>query len=280
MELNTTSSIRQILEAMSAEQLEQMLNAELEKNPVDEHSVRMILQILQERHKDNPVDISSEMRETGTAYLQKLENMKKTNRRSNGGLQLVLRIGSVAAVLALVLLTMVPQRAEAGSLWDRLARWTADIVEFFSPGDNCARLGEYTFTTDNSGLQQVYNAVVEIGITEPVVPMWLPGEPELVELTTDVMPARTQVHARFANDETEIIYLAQLYLDDVSHKYHGDGEKTEIYTIDETNYTVMRNNDNWVAFWSVDNVECSIVVDCQEEALLRALRSIYEMEDE
>ena len=40
---------------------------------------------------------------------------------------------------------------------------------------------EYVFETDHPGLQQIYDAVVEMGVTEPVVPMWVPEGYDLVE---------------------------------------------------------------------------------------------------
>ncbi len=279
MDLNTSSSVQQVLEQFTTEQLDAMLKTELEKEPVDELSVQMILRVLRKRDHGQHEEITPQMWELAQKQYNIYQRRQATASHPRKRMGWLLRGGSIAAVLAIVLLAAAPQQVSAGRLWDRLARWTADIVEFFGPRDNAARLTDYVFTTENPGLQKLYDTVVAMGITEPVVPMWLPEEAELFQISATDLPIGKKVHARFVCNESVIIYLAQLYESDTARQYHGNGSKTQVHTIDEVDYTVIQNNDNWVAIWSVDNVECSIVMDCQEDTLLRVLKSIYEMEE-
>ena len=44
-------------------------------------------------------------------------------------------------------------------------------------------------------------------------------------------------------------------------------------------HNLFRNEELWTVVWTRDNVECSVFIDCQEDALRRVLESIYVMEE-
>ena len=82
-----------------------------------------------------------------------------------------MQIASVLVAITL-LFALLPTQANAETWWERLARWSDDFFSFFNPNESEMTEDVYIFQTDNEGLQQVYDKVVELGITEPVVPMW------------------------------------------------------------------------------------------------------------
>ena len=56
-----TTSLRGMIEQMSTEQLDEMLLHELEKEPIDESAVRLIMDVLEEREQDTPVEINEQI---------------------------------------------------------------------------------------------------------------------------------------------------------------------------------------------------------------------------
>lgn len=273
MQDNSITSLRELLEKMPTAQLDQMLQEELDKEKPDGNAVRMILRVLREREKDMPVEITPEIQEAWEKYRRNTAviDSREGKRRIPGWL---IRIGSVAAVVA-VLLFAIPREAEAESLFEKLARWTDSVVDFFSLDKANDNLLEYEFTSDNPGLQQVYEAVKELGVTVPVVPTWLPEGYELVEFKKTDTSQKRNVAANFGDSQNAIVFKVDIYEDDVSHKYHRDETAFNTYEIFDVAHTILRNNERWVVIWFQDNVECSLTVDCPEKTLYEILNSIY-----
>ena len=61
MQDNSITSLRELLESMPTEQLDQMLQEELDKKKPDGNAVRMIIRVLREREKDMVVEITPEI---------------------------------------------------------------------------------------------------------------------------------------------------------------------------------------------------------------------------
>ncbi len=279
MEINQISSARDMFGQLSTEKLEQLLDTELHQPEPDTNAVRLILDILRERDREQPCEITPQMREAWENYQEKTDALARREtlaRKRRSGIRRVL---AAAAVVAVVFLAIVPGKANAETFWEALQRWTAEIVEFFGAGDNAHRMENYQFTTDNPGLQQVYDAVVALGVTEPVVPMWLPESGEAIECKTVTTPVKTGVIATLPHGDGYAVYKLDVYYSDVSHTYHGDGMEGKQYILEETTYNIIDNNGAWVVFWTKDNIECSIAIDCLEDDLYKILKSIYTMED-
>ena len=189
-----TTGLRGVIEQMSTEQLDEMLQHELEKESVDESAVHLIMEVLEKRDQDIPVEINPQIAAAWEKYQTRasVQSRVKFSFRS-----WPVRIAAAVAVVIALALAM-PQSAEAEGFWERLSRWTDSIFEFFAPGDEVVAQ-EYVFKTDNPGLQQVYDAVTALGITDPVVPMWLPEGYELLQCEVTETPSKSFVHSRFEN---------------------------------------------------------------------------------
>lgn len=275
MQSNNVTSIRQMLEQMSTEDLREMLDQELHAETVNDDSVRLLLSILRERRKTVTVEMTPNLERAWEKYQQDTDEIWKGSRRSRIIRSWVSRAAAAAAVLAVLLVPIVPQEAGAESLWEALMRWTTEIVEFFGPQDNEHRIVQYQFQTDNPGLQQVYEAVVELGVTDPVVPMWLPEGYELVELNIIEQPASTKIHSSFKCDNSTFVFCVDIFGDDVSRLYQKTGNKTNIYEYGGVIHVVFNNNATLSAIWEQDNTECSLSVDIQEDILKEIIKSIY-----
>lgn len=160
-----------------------------------------------------------------------------------------------------------------------LQRITNTVMEYFSREDIRAEKG-YVFVTDNPGLQQVYEAVLELGVTGPIVPMWLPEGYTLTEMQQYKTPMLNGLSASFSNGIYEIVYQLEQYYGEPAHQYYKDDNYYETYEWEGVIYHVAQNNNWWTVIWVKDNIECFLTLDCQEDTLWRILRSIYVMEAE
>lgn len=273
MENNNEAFLREILEQMSTEQLDEMLQAELRKDPANGPAVRMILSVLKDREADDPVELTPEMEDAWENY--KASTAAPQQRPSWRGSRMM-KVASTVLVL-FVLISALSQTAAAERFFGRLARWTDSIFELFTPGEDQA-VAEYVFKTDHPGLQEVYDTLAELGVTEPVVPTWLPDGNDLNECKIYETPSKTKVYASFGLGSNSIVLTYSIYDTNVPAKYQKDKTEVEIVEIGGNIHSLIRNNDLLVGIWIRDNVECSISIDCQEDEFHSILKSIYILE--
>lgn len=272
-ECNRITDLRRKWETLPGEQLEALLHDELEKPFPDDDTVLTLLHILEEREPDVPALTPREMQAWQKYQTRALRRAKKT--------WYPIRWLPVAVSLILivsVMFSLLPQQAEAETLWEMLSRWKDTVLQFLEPEKGYIP-GEYVFHTNHPGLQQVYDAVAELGIEEPVVPMWIPEEYELTKMKETTNPKMNGINVIFSDGDKSLVYNADYFKESVSREYYKDDTYSEVYEIEGMTYNITRNNDWWVAVWTKDNIECSIALDCQEETLRRILDSIYTMED-
>lgn len=264
--------LRETLEQMPTWQLDDLLMEKSMEEPVDEATLRLILQVLREREKHRPAraDGSAQVRERGTSGAA-------PKARKKGGW--IPKAAAAAAVLLLVALAAFPQEAEAKGVFERLVSWTDSIFELFAPGSSRDNRDEYVFKTDNPGLQEVYDQLTELGVDVPVVPMWLPESNCRLECKVTKTPTKTGVVATLSGDATDTTFKVDIYTSTISKIFYKDRSDVTIYEKNGITHNIMRNDNIWVVVWTRDNIECSIFIDCQEDSLYRVIRSIYEMED-
>jgi hypothetical protein len=262
------------LEQLSAEQLRTMLHAETEKDVPDDDLVLSILHILEDREPDVP-DIGSEKEKAAWKLFRKrVRARRKRKPLYNSNL---LRIASLVLVVCL-LFTLVPQQTEADNWWQRLTKWTDDFFGFFREEEDTFHLADYEFQTDNPGLQQVYDAVTEMGITIPAVPMWLPEGFELTELKTGQMIDGDKVRALFCSNDNFVTLSYRVSADILPSKYEKKVSGVEAYEAFRKSHLIMDNGENILVTWVVDGVECSINTDIEKEEVYKLIDSIYRME--
>lgn len=271
-ECNDAKYLREELEQMSTQQLDELLGAELGTACPDGKTVRLILSVLKKREAGYPAEMTPEINRAWAKY------SSAARKRNVKRYSFLLKAASIALV-AVVLFAVLPREAEAKSFFERLACWTDSFFELFSPGQENDNRAEYEFQTDNPGLQEVYDTLAELGVTVPVVPMWLPEGYELTECKVMDTPSKTEVYATFEYKDNKVTIKIEIYNGTTANKYYKDESVVSTYEAYGINHYIMRNNDTWVVIWTRDNLECSIAIDCPEDTLYRIFWSIYTMED-
>lgn len=260
-----------LLERLPTEQLDEMLQAELQKEAVDENAVRVILRVLREREAEMPVEVDEAAERAWAQY--SAETPLVHHSVKNWGW--VWRVATVAAILGAVLL-VAPTTANAERVFGMLTRWTDSILEFFDPNDKDTNSVVYEFKTDNPGLQQVYDAVVELGVTDPVVPMWIPEGYEFLECKMTSTPRKKSVVYNFSSGQDFFVIQLDVHEDQVARMYQKNDGNVETYEYNGVAHMVIKNQDLWTVIWSRDYVECFITINCQKDVLQKILRSIYD----
>lgn len=266
----------EMLSALSTEQLDAHLALELEKEHPDEVAVQTILAVLRMREKDISVELTPNIHAAWEKYQKDTESIPKENRKHIP--PWLVRVASLGVVVVL-LFTMIPTSVQADNFWNRIARWTSDIFEFFSPYGNETVPEVYVFKTDNPGLQQIHDAALGIGIAEPVVPMWLPEGYILTEIHAAKEIEYSYIHARLSNGDTYVIVEIRKYNTIVPGQYEKDSDGVEIIELQGIKHYIIRNIENCTAAWTKDSLECCIAVDDQEDIIYSILRSIYTLEE-
>ncbi len=258
---------------MPTEELDQVLQAELEKEHPNEEVVLPILHELEEREKDIPVENTPEALE----ILEKLKEHNTSSKQSIHKRRWIAGVAAAAAVVCLVVVTMSPT-AQAESLFDVLSRWTSSIFEFIDPDKNESYpIANTDFATDNSGLQQLYDKVTEFGVIESVVPMWLPEGFVLSEIKELPTPGGIKVHGEFSSG-SELILITYRISTDISGKVEKKDADVELFEFGEVDHFIVGNNDNISVMWTVDGVECIINASISKDDIYSIIKSVYRSE--
>lgn len=279
MEANTPMSLRQMLEQMTTEQLDKMLHQELKEKPANAESVRLILDVLYQREKDIPIAVTPQMETAWKQYKQDTALLARQRNRKKQFLRSIIGIASTAAVFAVMVTSVLPKYVEADNFWGRMARWSSDFVEFFSPADNSHRISEYKFSTDHPGLQEIYDTVEQYGAGKHAVPMWVPEDYVLEECKVMDKDNKIRIYARLANSNQNITLIIDLYQEPLIHKYEKDETEIIDRQILGTSFKIMQNNNYRTVLWNPEEqIECTLATDCQEDVLYQILNSLFTLE--
>lgn len=267
-------AVCQIIEMkqMTTEELDRKLQSELRKESPDEKVVLSILKELRKRECDHRSEITEEVNLAWEDYQAKVaQSDRPTNSRKN---RWTSKIAAVAAVMALLILVF-PFAVDADGTMDVLYRITDSIIEFFSPGrKNVDTVGEYIFETENPGLQQVYEAVVKMGITDPVVPMWLPEGYVLEEMEVSQVSGKYKLYAKFISGDM-VVVLQIIFADIMTTSQYEQYDVIQKFDVAGIKHIVANNGAVLSAVWVNGTVECLINTMENDRVLYEIIESIY-----
>lgn len=274
--MNEHNAIDLRLEEMTTQELGALLRAEVGKEVPNDDLVLQLLHLLEERSSGvSENDLTQGEEAAWRAYQKRVcSRARKKPMRWNA----LVKVASVV-LIAGILIAAIPPEAGAQSLWERLATWTDSFFEFLSPNAADPAEEDYVFQTENQGLQQVYDAVVALGITDPVVPMWLPEGYELTECTTVETPQKKYVAAFFYNSVDYIVLNYAVNLGDRTRQYPKNETEVDTQELFGDVFYYIQNEDKMTVTWSKENTENYLTVDCQEDIVYKILESIYVWRD-
>lgn len=255
-------------EQMPTEELDRILQEELRKEQPDRDVVLPILREIESREKDIPAGDSAEV----SQLRDKLSEHSTPTKRSRNGW--VAGIAAVAAVACIVVMAL-PKKAGAESIIDVLFRWTSSIFEFVDPdSDETKPQIADEFVTDNPGLQQLYDKLTELGVTENVVPMWLPEGSNLLKLDVRPLPDGHKVSAVFQQGDS-IISLSYRMPTEAPATYEKEDTGIEVYEYAEKDHVILENDNNVTVMWGNGDVECALNTNILKKDVYKIVKSIY-----
>lgn len=258
------------LEQLPSGQLDEMLQQELQKQEPESEVVLEIIRILEQREADQPLLITKQVSDAWNTYRQKATLPRKTSRMRGW-------LISAAAVAAVVLLAAaVPKTVDADGVFEAIARMTDSVLQFFDPDRDPGNLqDDFVFETEDPNLQKLYDTVTELGITEPVVPMWIPEGCQLTEWQVEHLPERIKVHALFKNGDRYISLTYKISPEITATQYEKLKGKMDVHEASGIGHGIVLNEGSYSAAWARDGVDCFITTSMEEQILYQVIDSIY-----
>lgn len=176
---------------------------------------------------------------------------------------------AVAAMLAVVLVGFLPRAFGAPTLFETVGKWTKETFSFHE-----GQPEETVVDTEHSGLQELEDKLTELGVTEKVVPTWLPEDYTLKKIDQQSAPTGITVHAIFENAGQEIQISIRVCSEGSVGDYQIDNEIVETCEISGVTTHFVSNVDRYSAIWQTGNVECSIYAETIDE-LKQIVKSVY-----
>lgn len=244
------------LEMQSSSQLERALREELDKKAPDREKVLCILEILEHRENEKPIS-----------------SAKKTVKGKSGYRRLN---GIVAAALVILILALVtPPVFGAENIVELVGRWTKDLFALLYP--ECQRNVEipYVFTTSNPALQDIHDAAVENGITQRIVPTWIPEGCEIDNLEVTSTSGGTKITAYLTENSNFTILSFEPVNVASANNYPKNAEDAFIREIAGNKHYVFLNNDTCTVVWVSSDMVCCMTTNYSEETVYHIVNSIY-----
>lgn len=260
-------------DAMSTEELEEILRLDMETPAGEESDIDMILYVMEVLDKrkakeDRPQKTAQEAyEEFKTYYLPGVEEDPGTGRRSG----MTRRLAAAAAVLAVVFLGTLTADAFGANIWGTIARWTRDTFHFES-----VQHGETT--TPNTENNVTYSSLQEVlakdGINVALVPTWIPDGYVLADIKIEETPIKDVYSAHYIDGENELSIIVRSNLHEAPAQIEITDEPVEVYESNGIIYYIFSNNDCSQIAWVLGSYECNIWGDITVEQLKMMIDSL------
>lgn len=189
------------------------------------------------------------------------------------------KVVTLAAVIAVVFMTMIAVQAAGVDVFGSLARWTEETFRF-TGGDSPPATETARPQVEDETYLAIQAEVDELDIDIPVVPTWFPDEYELQEIqwsNPDIMSFKS-IDCLFKSTEGQsFIITIKKYAEDhdiSSNMFEKDSQSVLQYLGGDKLFYIMSNNDKKTATWSDRQIIVSIGGDLSEDALKLIIDSI------
>lgn len=290
------------LDQLSTPELQELLRADIDSQENgDDEAIFYILEVMEKREREHPSDASSDLDRCWNDFQTLYHTAEGAGRslyatedpvvgKETSHLHFKrrkrIRWAMLAAVVALLVVSLTVPVAGFSNLFEMIGTWTVQQFTMISseegPGGYAEDFeGAQVFEeTPGDALRQ---ALKENGITETVVPTWMPGGFKVQgELLVQEMAASKQLHvyAIYSNGKD---YLTIGITDHVANAngkiYEKTVEEPVSYTAGGVEYYLFRETDNlniWSAVCYHQDLELIFNTTLSESDLKQIIDSIYE----
>ena len=177
----------------------------------------------------------------------------------------------IAAVIACLIATLLPTALGDNGFFDRIGVWSDEHFSFSKDGSEV--------NIPNKELEGLQTALSEHGITELVVPRYLPEGYKCISLEVTPMPdfGFTFFNAVYQQNESALLSISiQKNNTLVSSVYEKSENEPEIYEQEGIKHYLFSNLENNCIVWNNGKLECSIQGNVAIEEIRKMIDSIYE----
>lgn len=287
------------LDQLSTKELQEILRADVDSpGRGDDEAIFYILEVMEKREQEHPSgsfpDLDACWQEFQTIYHtpegegQSLYPAEDPDEAPAGAApagkprrRVLRRWVLAAALLALLIASLAIPVAGYDNLLEMIGHWTSEQFTFMT-ADREDESGLITDSEDSAETDvgaELRQVLQEHGITENVVPTWMPDG---FEQTNDIFIEEypefgvTDFFATFS-DGTDTcavsIVKRSSYVD--GNIYEKVSDNPEIYIAGNQNHYIVQNEESIIAAWYIENLECTINTTMSESDLKRAIDSIY-----
>lgn len=263
------------LKSENTQALLDRLEAEMDKEEIaDTYLIDAILKLLDER---SPVPVSQvppeeSLREFYAQYGPILDfDFEEQKSRPAG--RRALRVAMVACLCVVIL--FAGAQACGINLIERFLEWREET--FVLRGSNHG--GQMTLEDAPEGeYTSMAEAVATYGITDPVVPTWIPEGFEVQYVRAKELTHAVDLTARYLGDNDKKIIL-KVYInlngsDIDAHAEHSDLQSVP-YESNGITFLLSSNNKQYRAAWVIGSCTCSINGDLTESETTQMIDSIF-----
>lgn len=276
-----------ILSALTIEQLNDILSNEFMSDETDFELIKRVNLALNAKSGDNmKFDVDAKWQEfqndyVGTEPLYDIAEGPVANRTSKPAAQRKIRlpIGVAAAIIAVIVLMSGTLTAHAlgYEVFGAIATWTKDTFSFTQQTET--NPGFAAEPENMPGISDLQSALDEYGITEKLVPAYIPKGYEQTEFYVDEANDCTLFTAVLENaDETIIMQIRKNSAAKNRADYEKDGEDPEIYIVSGIPHCIMTNMGEYRAVWVNGLFEASVSGLSAKDELIKMIDSIYELQ--
>jgi len=177
------------------------------------------------------------------------------------------RVALIAAAFIIISTVFINTTAYGATVWQSIALWgreTFGFTETVVPNQLDERL------------QSLHDALTEHGVTELLVPTWIPEGFELIDLYVEELPGQTVFVSLFEDCEKALVVEIISSSFQTSSYYEKSGGDVTVYRRNGIEHHIILNMERIVVAWQNKNYEGSISGDITSGEAEKIIDSIYE----
>ena len=173
------------------------------------------------------------------------------------------RIAVAAAVLVVVLASLMTVQANGVDVFGAIARWTSELFSFGRTEENRGLVVDEKWpeidVNENRQFTSLQEALDFYGVTEVVAPKCLPGGFALQNVNVETNGVWLTFFSSYTNNCGQVLAVSyNSYQGTPLMYYEKAGSVSETFTIDDNVCKIFENVGNYTAVWITPHFECCV----------------------
>ena len=266
-------------EAMTTEELEEILRLDAEAPEGAESDTELVLYILEVlASRRNTKNITGDTaQEAWESFEQNYmpEEPQKSMDTKKPAFWIRKLTAAAAAVALLIFIPITTSALTLEEVWDIFARWAKETFSFVSGESAEVSEPEPSDTDSYSSLQEMLQ---EHKRDASIVPSWIPDRYALETLEKMATPMMEIYTVKYADGNQQLLIQVKTHLSLAAQNSEIENAPVEIYSHNGIDYYIFENMDQLRAIWLVDSYECLISGDVSIDELKMMIDSIQKGE--